>query len=160
MQTEPTPEHQWLQQLVGSWTYEGRCFMGPGQPEARTRGRENVRSLGALWVVVEGQGEMPGGEPFEMLTQIGFDPAAGRYKGTWIGSPMAMLWLYEGSVDVSGRILTLEARGPRMGPEGGMANYQDITEIVGPGKRRFSSRIQMPDGTWHEFMSADYTRIA
>lgn len=160
MQTEPTKEHQWLQQLVGTWTFEGTCSMGPEQPPGKTKGRETVRSLGGLWVVVDGQVEMPGGGTMDMVIQIGFDPAVGRYKGTFIGSPMPMLWLYEGSVDPTGRILTLAARGPSMTVEGGMADYQDVTEILGPDRRRFCSRIQMPDGSWYEFMSADYRRTA
>lgn len=158
MHAEPTKEHQWLQQLVGSWTYEGSCVMGPDKPPGKTRGRETVRSLGGLWVVVEGSSEMPDGGSFEMVMQIGFDPAVGRYKGTWIGSPMPMLWLYDGDVDATGRVLTLGARGPSMAGDGSMANYQDIIEIVGSDSRRFRSRVQKPDGTWHEFITADYRR--
>jgi Protein of unknown function (DUF1579) len=30
MQTEPQQEHQWLQQLVGEWTYETEATMEPG----------------------------------------------------------------------------------------------------------------------------------
>ena len=32
MTAEPTKEHQWLQQLVGEWTAEMECVMGPDQP--------------------------------------------------------------------------------------------------------------------------------
>ena len=159
MQTEPTKEHLWLQQLVGSWTYEGTCSMGPGQPPGKTKGRETVRSLGGLWVVVDGRVELPDGGSFEMVVQIGYDSAAGRYKGTWIGSPMPMLWLYEGDVDPTGRILTLEARGPSMIGDGSTANYEDINEIIGPDHRRFRSRMQMLNGSWNEFMRADYRRV-
>jgi hypothetical protein len=31
MKTEPQQEHQWLQQLVGEWTYEAEAMMEPGQ---------------------------------------------------------------------------------------------------------------------------------
>lgn len=29
---EPQKEHEWLNKLVGNWTFEAECFMGPGQP--------------------------------------------------------------------------------------------------------------------------------
>jgi Protein of unknown function (DUF1579) len=60
MQTEPQREHQWLQQLVGEWTYEAEATTDPGQPPSKFEGSERVRSLGGLWILAEGQGEMPG----------------------------------------------------------------------------------------------------
>lgn len=60
MKTEPQKEHQWLQQLVGEWTYESECSMEPGKPPEKCTGSESVRSLGGLWVLCEGRGEMPG----------------------------------------------------------------------------------------------------
>ncbi len=50
---EPHAEHRWLQRLVGEWTYEAECDMGPGQPPVKTNGRESVRALGPLWTVGE-----------------------------------------------------------------------------------------------------------
>ncbi len=32
MNIEPQKEHQWLQKLVGDWTYEAEATMEPGQP--------------------------------------------------------------------------------------------------------------------------------
>ncbi|MGH8579053.1 MAG: DUF1579 family protein [Gammaproteobacteria bacterium] len=61
MKTEPQQEHQWLQQLVGEWTYEPECSVGPEKPPERFKGMESVRSLGGLWVLYEGRAEMPGG---------------------------------------------------------------------------------------------------
>lgn len=61
MKTEPRKEHQWLQKLVGEWTYETEAPMEPGQPPEKFTGTESVRLLGGLWIVAEGQGEMPGG---------------------------------------------------------------------------------------------------
>jgi len=46
MKTEPQKEHQWLQQLVGEWTYEGEASMGPDKPPEKFQGTESVRSIG------------------------------------------------------------------------------------------------------------------
>lgn len=46
MKVEPRKEHQWLQQLVGVWTYESEAVMGPDKPMEKFKGRESVRSIG------------------------------------------------------------------------------------------------------------------
>lgn len=158
MLTDPQREHAWLQQLVGEWTYEGRCLMGPDQPPATFGGREQVRAIGGLWIVGDGSGEMPGmGIAMTMLT-LGFDVKSGRFVGTWIGSMSSHLWVYDGALDDDGRVLTLTAEGPSFTGEG-LATYQDITEVVSPDERRFSARVQGADGDWTPFMWSTYRRV-
>lgn len=158
MQAEPQKEHQWLQQLVGEWTSEAECSMGPGQPSTKSYGTERVRMVGGLWMVGEGQGEMPGGGTATMIMTLGYDPQKKRYLGTWIGSMMTHMWHYDGEMDASGRILTLSAEGPSMAGDGTMAKYQDIIEIKSKDHRTLSSRVLGPDGTWNHFMTAHYRR--
>ncbi|MGH8728980.1 MAG: DUF1579 domain-containing protein, partial [Burkholderiales bacterium] len=114
MKTEPQKEHEWLQKLVGEWTYESDCSMGPGKPNEKFKGTESVRSLGGLWILAEGRGEMPGGGAATMLITLGYDPQRKRYVGTWIGSMMTYLWVYDGGLDAAGKVLTLNAEGPDM----------------------------------------------
>ena len=57
MQAEPKPEHAWLERMVGAWTAEVQCVMGPDQPPKTSELVETVRSLGGLWVVAEGSAE-------------------------------------------------------------------------------------------------------
>ncbi len=98
MHVEPQKEHAWLQQLVGEWTYEHEARMGPDQPPMKATGTESVRSLGGLWVLAEGQTEMPGVGEGRMLMTLGYDPERKRYVGTWIGSMMTHLWVYDGAL--------------------------------------------------------------
>jgi hypothetical protein len=158
VQAEPQKEHQWLQQLVGEWTSEAECSMGPGQPSTKSYGTERVRMVGGLWMVGEGQGEMPGGGTATMIMTLGYDPQKKRYLGTWIGSMMTHMWHYDGEMDASGRVLTLSAEGPSMAGDGTMAKYQDIIEIKSKDHRTLSSRVLGPDGTWNHFMTAHYRR--
>src|SRR5215207_10023673 len=51
MNAEPKPEHRWLQQFVGEWTFETEAVMGPDQPPMKYTGTESVRTLGDLWVL-------------------------------------------------------------------------------------------------------------
>jgi hypothetical protein len=126
--TDPQEEHRWLQRLVGAWTFDGVATTGPGQPPDTFTGREHVRSLGDLWVLAEGEGETPGGIEQSVMT-LGYDAQQGRYVGTWIGSMMAHLWVYDGILDAAARVLTLEAEGPSMAGDGTMATYRDVIEL-------------------------------
>lgn len=153
-----TPEHAWLQQLVGDWSGEGRCSMGPDQPEQTWTIDERVRAIGDIWVQCESHGQMPDGSPSVMLITLGYDPDKQRFSGTFVGSMMTHLWIYDGGLDPSGRILTLDAEGPSMTGDGTLAKYQDIVELCSEDERNLSSQIQLPDGTWQQFMSTRYRR--
>jgi hypothetical protein len=158
MHTDPAKEHQWLQQLVGEWTFESQAISSPDQPPATSRGSESVRSLGGLWVLCEGSGEMPGGGMATMLMTLGYDIRTQRYVGTWIGSMMTHLWLYDGSLDAAGKVLTLHSEGPSFTDEGKLAKYKDVIEIKSPDHRVMTSHALGDDGQWRQFMEANYRR--
>jgi hypothetical protein len=158
MKTEPQKEHQWLQQLVGEWTYESECSMEPGKPPERFKGTESVRSLGSLWVLCEGRGEMPGGGMANWLMTLGYDPQRKQYIGTWVGSMMTHLWVYEGLLDATAKVLTLSAEGPSCTGDGKLAKYQDVIEIGDADHRVLTSHMLGDDGGWHTFMTSNYRR--
>lgn len=156
MTETPQAEHEWLQKLVGEWTFEGEANMGPDQPPYQSSGTESVRSLGGMWAIAEGLVSSPDGEMTSVMT-LGYDPARKCFVGTFIASCMTHLWIYgEGTLDSAQRVLTLSADGP--GFDGGMAKYHDIIEIVSDDERTLSSEMQKPDGTWQRFMLARYRR--
>lgn len=155
MHAEPQKEHAWLEQLVGEWTYETEMLMGPDQPPAKYGGSETVRSLG-LWVVCEGQNEMPAGATGKTIMTLGFDK--GRFVGTFIGSMMTGMWLYSGHLDAAEKVLTLDTEGPSFEDQTKTAKYQDTIEIVSPDHRILSSQYQGADGQWHRFMTSHYRR--
>ncbi|MFO0810106.1 MAG: DUF1579 domain-containing protein [Gemmataceae bacterium] len=159
MNAEPQQEHRWLQRLVGNWTSEMECSMGPEKPPETFRGSESVRSLGGLWTLGEGAGEMPDGCSCTTLMTLGYDPAKKRFVGTFIASMMTHLWLYDGSLDAAGKILTLNTEGPSFADPTKMAKYQDIIEFVSDDHRTLSSQFHTDDGRWHRFMTAHYRRV-
>jgi len=155
---EPLPEHRWLQQFVGEWTFEVEANMEPGQPPERFKGRESVRTLGGFWIIGEGEGEMPGGGVMTTRLTLGYDPQKERFVGTWIGSVMTHLWLYNGALDSAGKVLTLNSEGPDMAGSGALTMYQDIYTVKSADHRILTSRMQRPDGQWYTFMTANYRR--
>lgn len=157
MKAEPQKEHHWLQQLVGDWTYETEVTMESDQPPEKATGTEMVRSLGDLWILAEGQGQMPGCGEANTLMTIGYDPQKQSYVGTWIGSMMTYLWSYAGELDATERMLTLNSDGPAMTGEG-LAKYRDVIEFKSDDHRVMTSYVLSDDGQWHQFMTVNYRR--
>lgn len=155
---EPQKEHEWLHKLVGDWTCEMECSMGPDQPPMKSTGTESVRSLGGLWTIGEGTGDAPDGTPVKSIMTLGYDPQKQKFVGTFVASMMTHLWSYEGTLDGSGKILTLDTEGPSFTGDGGMSRYQDIIEFVSDDHRTLKSRMPGEDGKWIQFMTAHYKR--
>lgn len=154
--SSPQKEHEWLKQLLGEWTCVTECQTGPDKPPMKSTGTERVRALGGLWVMAEGESEMPGGGTSQAVITLGFDPQKGKFVGTFVASVMSNLWVYEGSLDESGTVLTLDTEGPAMSGNG-MGKYQDIIELS-DGKRVLRSQMLGEDGKWIPFMTATYER--
>ena len=160
MHAEPQAEHQWLQKLVGEWTFESDCSMGPDQPPVKTIGQETVRSLGGLWTIGEGTAGDANTGVWSSIMTLGYDPLQKRFVGTFIASMMTHLWPYNGTLDASGKVLTLDSEGPSMAGDGSMAKYQDIIEFIDDNHRTLSSWVQGADGNWTHFMTGHYHRKA
>jgi hypothetical protein len=157
MHTQPEPAHLWLHKLVGDWTYDGEAVMDPNKPpQPISGGTESVRSIGGLWVVAEGRGTMPDGGPATMLLTIGYDPQRKRFVGTWVGSMMTYLWVYDGSL--SGNTLTLETDGPNVMGDGKMTSFREVVELKDRDTRTFRSTMRGENGEWVTIMSATYRR--
>lgn len=157
MHTDPQKEHQWLRKFLGDWTIEMDCGDNNGQPSTST-GSESVRMMGDLWIVFEGQCVMPDGKPGTTMMTLGFDPAKKRFVGTWQGSMMANLWVYEGELDAAGTTLTLNTEGPNMAAPGTTAKYKDVLEFKTDSHRVLRSHMQGEDGKWQQFMTAHFRR--
>lgn len=160
MQAKPQKEHEWLQKLVGEWTNECECIMGPDQPVAKSSGTEVVRSLGGLWTIGEGEGECPVAKTVvHTMMTLGYDPAKQRFVGTFVVSMMTHMWVYEGSLDGAGKKLVLETEGPDFTPgASALAKYKDIIEFISDDHRTLTSQKLGEDGEWRQFMVANYWR--
>ncbi|MBD1914094.1 MULTISPECIES: DUF1579 domain-containing protein [unclassified Leptolyngbya] len=158
MPVHPQKEHQWLQKLVGEWTYETEAMMGPDQPPVKSTGTETVRSIGEIWILAEGQGEMPGCGLATTLMTLGYDPQKQRYVGTWVGSMMTHLWQYDGELNADETVLTLNSEGPAMTGDEKLGKYKDVIEFKSDDHRILTSHMLRDDGQWQHFMTAHYWR--
>ncbi len=160
MFAKPQAEHQWLEKLLGEWTCEGECDMGPDQPKMKHTSKVSGRSLGGLWIMLEMTMPAPDGNGASTsVMSLGYDPELQKYVGTFFGSMMTNLWIYSGTVDASGKTLTLDTRGPKF--EGsGQTGYQDIIEWTGDDEWTLSSQFKLDDGSWKHFMTATHRRLS
>jgi len=153
---QPQDEHRWLQKLVGEWTTESEC--SPGTDELiKTTGTETVRSLGELWTIGEGSGEMPGGGIAKSVMTLGYDPAKKKFVGSFIASVMTHFWPYEGTLEPSGKALALMSEGPSFSGSG-TAKYKDVIEFHSDDHRTLSSSVLDENGNWNKFMEMHYRR--
>ena len=155
---KPSKEHDWLQQLIGEWTWESDSPAAPGKPAEKHRGFESVRSIEGLWVISNGKSEMPGeGQATNVMT-LGYDPRKERYVGTFVTSMMTDLWIYEGALDRSTNTLVLDTEGPSFTDTSKRAKYKDTIRVEDKDHRVMSSAYQDDNGNWNEFMVMRYIR--
>ena len=155
---KPTQEHDWLQKFIGEWTTESKATMGAGQPPIQCSGTLTSRKLGGFWVLNEMKGEWAG-DPMTGIQTIGYDEGKKKYVGTWVDSATAFMWQYEGNVDASGKMLTLDADGPNFMGDGKLTKFQDIYEFKSADEILMTSRMLGSDGAWVTFMSGTAKRI-
>jgi hypothetical protein len=159
MKIEPQKLDPFLQNLAGEWTYEAQDLSAPDKPTEPVRGVETVRALGGVWMLFEGRGDLPGAGTGTSLMTLGFDPEKRCYVGTWVGSMMSNLWIYDrGTLDAAKKVLTLDGEGPSFTGEGKTSKYRDFIEVLDADRRVVASEVLGSDGKWKRFMISNYRR--
>jgi hypothetical protein len=156
---KPDKNHEWLKRFVGQWEMESECVMGPDQPPMKGTGKETVRMLGDLWIVGESTMSMPGAGEGKAILTIGYDPIRKKFVGTWVGSMMTHLFVYEGELDEATGTLPLHCTGPDFADPTKLGHYQDVYRLSPSGERSLTSHMKTPDGKWVLFMTAKYKRV-
>ena len=158
MFSKPQPEHKWLDQLVGNWSFEHCCRMLDGS-QSNDSGRMVCRSLGGMWLLAESTGgDSSNVGPWSNLLTVGYDTEKKQYVGTFIGSMMSNIWPYHGTMDESGKRLSLYSEGPKLDGTG-IGKYRDTIEIVDLNLWLFISEREEDDGEWVQFMESKQSRL-
>lgn len=153
---KPQAEHEWLQKFVGEWDSVTEMACGPTGEPAKVKGTMRVRSVGGFFIHGESDAEMPDCGDFTSFITLGFDAQAGKYVGTWFGSMMTKLWVYDATRE--GEKLILASEGPSFETPGKTAMYHDIVELVSEDHHTLTARFLGEDGNWKEMMKTDYYR--
>ncbi|TWU30128.1 DUF1579 domain-containing protein [Bythopirellula polymerisocia] len=153
----PQPEHGWLKQFTGHWTTSSKTVAAPEMPAMECSGSMESREIGGFWVANELEGDIDEIN-FTSVQILGYDPAKKKYIGTWTDSMTDHLWIYEGTVDASGKKLSLIAEGPDMMQSGKLAKYRDSYEFKSPDVIVATSEVMNDKGEWITFMSGEMKR--
>ena len=156
-EVKPAKEHKWLKKFEGSWNSTAKTLSPTGEEGSPMVGTIEGKMIGEFWVTNTMSAKL--GE-FEMkgLQTIGYDKKTKSYVGTWIDSTGDFVWKYKGSVDKTGKILSLLAEGPDMTKPGKMAMYRDMYEFISDDEVRLTSSVKGPEGKWIDFMKGTSTR--
>jgi hypothetical protein len=154
---QPQKEHEWLKQLAGDWDLDIQ-MQEPNKETMKTKGSESARMLGGFWSVEEVKSTMMD-VPFTGIMTLGYSIEKKKYTATWIDSLNDYLWQYEGTLDASGKILTLETTGPCPLQGGKMTRFKDVIEIKDKDHRTMTSHVDFDD-KFVQMLTINYTRKA
>ncbi len=153
----PKKEHVWLQQFAGEWDSTSKSVATADHPAMQFSGKFESRMVGGFWVLNEMTADT-GDVQFIGIQTIGYDEEKKKYVGTWIDSMMNHMWKYEGTLDDSGKKLSLLAEGPNMLKPGTTATYRDSYEFKSKDHIIATSEMKNEDGEWLTFMTGDLKR--
>ncbi len=151
----PSPEHNLLVGSVGVWDVKTKHFMEPGKPAMEGTAVDTVRAIGGFWTVSDFRSEFFG-QPFVGQCTMGFDPTRKVYRMTWVDSMSHFLFLMEGTMDASGKKMTLTGKGPSMMGDG-MCDWRSVMTFQGEDQQLLQMYMGTPMGEFM-FMEHLYTR--
>ncbi|HZN41296.1 MAG TPA: DUF1579 domain-containing protein [Planctomycetota bacterium] len=153
---KPAPEHQKLTASVGTWDAVVEMMGEDGKPQTNKAVSE-ITAIGGLWVIDDFKGSM-GGADFHGHGTTGYDPAKGKYIGTWIDSWSTSIMTLEGTYDAAKKALTMSGTGPGM--DGKPVLHHMVTTEKDANTRVFEMFVPGPDGKAMKIMTITYTRRA
>jgi hypothetical protein len=103
----PGAPHERLAKMVGHWTTTMKMWMAPDKPAMESTGTMDAQmALGGRYLVTVHKSQMMG-MPFEGHEIDGYDNASGQYVGTWVDNMGTGIMSLTGSLDASGKVMTM-----------------------------------------------------
>ena len=150
---KPGPEHQRLMAEVGTWDAVVVMMSEDGKPET-SKAVSEITAVGGFWVVDDFKGSMEG-EAFHGHGTTGYDPAKGKYVGTWIDSSSPSVMIMEGTYDAAKKTLTMSGIGQM---DGKPVMHRMVTTEKDANTRVLEMFLPGPDGKEMKIMTITYTR--
>jgi hypothetical protein len=104
----PGEAHKVLSAMLGSWESNASAWMaGPDQPPTVSKGSSvNSSVLDGRFIKQEFSGDMMG-MPMLGIGYTGYDNIKKEYVGVWIDNTSTAMYTLQGSLDKSGKVLTM-----------------------------------------------------
>lgn len=155
--TQSGDEYKLLKSLVGEWSYHASAVVAPGEDPMTCEGAETTRAFGDNWFICNLEGQM-GDVKVSGIMTLGYDPVQKKYIGTWIDSVNKHMFIYDGSLDETGKVLSLLTSGPDFADPTKTRQMKDVIELIDNDHRTLTSYMLDDSGAWVQFMKSEYTR--
>jgi hypothetical protein len=132
---------------AGEWTSEAEIVLEPGKPPLKSKGTERSRMVGPHWLLAEGESDVMG-MPYRTASMIGYDAKREKFVATTIDSMSDYQWRYEGTLDATGKVLTLEADGPAPYDPSQKIRMREVYELKTPDHKVFTVSSRGQNGRW------------
>lgn len=148
------PELALLRKDVGTWSAAITVTPQPGAEPQSSTGRLTGRLIcGGRWLVTEFKNHTTG---FEGHGIYGFNPATGRYVGTWVDDMRSNLYVGEGDWDEVSRTMTFHWSAAL--PGGRTMTWRETSTSVSDSEQIFRVVFPGPDAAEFEMMHVLYRR--
>jgi uncharacterized protein DUF1579 len=106
----PGPGHKALEQLVGNWKAEVKCWMEPGGPPNVSHATAQAKwTMNGRFLEEDFQGEMMG-KPFRGRSLIGYDNTKQTFNSVWMSDMQTSMFTTEGKGDNGNKVITMEGK--------------------------------------------------
>src|SRR5262245_22818450 len=149
----PGPAHEVFKAVVGDFKADVTIFMP--DPHKSTGIMRNRLVLGGRYVEnrYEGDGGCVAGVGF-----MGYDNSKQKYTGLWMDTMSTMIMASQGSIDASGKVITMTAE-VDCPSHGGKHLSRNVTTIIDNDRHTYEMFMSGPDGGERKCLSIVYARI-
>jgi hypothetical protein len=152
---QPGPEHKMLAKDAGTWNAVLELMGDDGQM-AKSTGTSVVKVIcGGLWVTDDFDAKLGNG-PFQGHGTTGYDAEKKKFIGTWVDSMTSHIMVTEGTLDASGKVLTMTGMGP--GTAGILVKHTMVTTFKDANTRVFEMFVPGANGKDLKILTITYTR--
>jgi len=153
----PGPGHKALEQFVGNWKCEVKCWMEPGgEPNVSQATAKASWALNGRFLEEDFQGEMMG-KPFRGRSLTGYDNTKQTFNSVWVSDMQTSMFTTEGKGDGGNKVITLEGTTSCAATGRKDVPMKVVRRVISPDKNIF----EMFDGSKGEnakTMEITYTR--
>lgn len=153
----PGPGHQALEQFVGNWKAEVKCWAEPGgAPQASEATAKGSWTMNGRFLQEDFHGEMMG-KPFNGRTLLGYDNVKQRFNSVWISDMQTSMFVTEGQGESGNTVIKLE--GTASCPASGRSDMRMkvVLRVLNPDKHTFEM-FDLSQGEERKTMEITYTR--
>jgi len=158
---QPGPMHEWMSKHAGEWDMTVKSYHSPGgEPEVSKMTCSSSMAMNGRFLIEKVSGEINMGGatmPFNGVSTLGYDNFQKKFVSTWYDDMSTGMMFEMGTVDATGKVLTMEGENWNMHTQS-MAKSKSVTTIVDDKTRTMEMWAPGPDGKMAKQMEITYTR--